>query len=129
MSEMQKEVAPINGTANGSAAPGERQPLWRTTPELDVYESANEFLILLNVPGASPESVAVQVEGTEVYVRAEQAGSPRSDVVLTAFERRFELPSEVDAASASAKLSDGVLQIQIQKSVSARRIRIPVNAN
>jgi HSP20 family molecular chaperone IbpA len=115
MSEMQKEVAPGNGTANGSAAPSERQPLWRATPELDVYESSNEFLILLNVPGASPESVAVQVEGTEVYVRA--------------FERRFELPSEVDAASASAKLSDGVLQIQIQKSVSARRIRIPVNAN
>jgi HSP20 family molecular chaperone IbpA len=129
MSEMQKDVAPIQGAPNGSAAPEARQPLWRATPELDVYESANEFLILLNVPGASPESVEVQVEGTEIHVRAQRASLPGSDVVMTVYERRVELPSEVDATSASAKLSAGVLQIQIQKSPSARRIRIQVNAS
>lgn len=131
MSDMQKEQPLTNGAPNASTAQmAGKPPLWHATPELDVYESANEYLIVLNVPGASPESVNVQVIGTELHVRAEQAASPRfTDVALAAFERRLELPSEVDADSASAKLRDGVLEIQIQKSAAARRVQIPVNAN
>jgi HSP20 family protein len=131
MSDLQKEQALTNGAATDSTSQNVgKPPLWHATPELDVYESANEYLIVLNVPGASPSSVDVQVLGSELRVRAEQAASPHhSDVALAAFERRLELPSEVDANSASAKLRDGVLEIQIQKSASARRVRIPVNAN
>lgn len=136
MRDIQNDQALTNGAPDASMAqrtapPGAgSQPLWQATPELDVYESANEYLILLNVPGASPESVNVRVMGTALHVRAEQAASPRfADVALAAFERRLELPSEVDADSASAKLRDGVLEIQIQKSAAARRVQIPVSAN
>jgi HSP20 family protein len=131
MSDLQTSPALTNGAVTSSTSQGVGKPsLWQATPELDVYESANEYLILLNVPGASPQSVDVQVLGSQLHVRAEQAASPHHrDVVLAAFERRLELPSEVDANSASAKLRDGVLEIQIQKSATARRVQIPVNAN
>lgn len=129
MSDLQKDQATDDGAPNGAPIAAQ-QPRWRATPELDMYEGDNEYLVLLNVPGASPESVDVQVVGNELYVRAEQAASPRfKDVALTAFERRIELPSEVDGNSASAKLRDGVLEIQIQKSAGARRVKIPVSAN
>ena len=131
MSDMQKDQAQTNGAPNVSTARAAgTAPLWQATPQVDAYESANEYLIVLNVPGASPESIDVQVVGSELFVRAEQAPSPRyTDVARTAFERRLELPSEVDADSASAKLRDGVLEILIQKSAAARRVKIPVNAN
>ena len=110
--------------------PGVSAPTWQVTPELDVFESATHYLIVLNVPGATPESVDVQAIGTELHVRASQSPAPgQADVALAAFERHLELPGEVDASSASAKLRDGVLEISIQKSAAARRVRIPVNAN
>ena len=131
MSDIQNTETTIQ---DGGAAPASqaapKAPFWQATPELDVYESAGQYRILVNVPGASPESVDVQVVGTTVHIRAEQASSKRqADVALVAFERRLELPSEVDTSSASAQLRNGVLEIEIQKSAAARRVKIPVNAN
>jgi HSP20 family protein len=122
MSDVQNETPTQNGAA--------KAPYFRATPEMDVFESASEYLIVLDVPGATPDSVNVQVLGSELRVRAEQAASAHAgDVALAAFERRIELAGEVDANSAVAELRDGVLEIRLQKSVAARRVKIPVNAN
>lgn len=127
MSDIQNDQAPESGAANRARA---EHAFWQVTPELDVYESESGYLIHLNVPGAAADSVNVQVVGAELHVRAEQAPvAGRVDVALSAFERHFELPSEVDAGSASAELRQGVLEIRIAKSAAARRVRIPVNAN
>ena len=131
MSNIQNDQAPTNGSASADAAPARAESaFWQVTPELDVYENEGGYLIHLSVPGASPESVDVQVIGAEVQVRAEQAPvTGRSDVALSAYRRHFELPSALDAGSATAQLRDGVLEIRIEKSAAARRVRIPVNAN
>lgn len=131
MSSIQNHRAPSNGAAsNGAALERAKSDYWQVTPELDLYENESGYLIQLNVPGASAESVNVQVVGAELHVRAEQAPAEgRADVALSAFERHLELPSELDAASATAQLRDGVLEIRIQKSAAARRVRIPVNTN
>jgi len=130
MSDLSNDTAPSNGKA--------KAPFLHATPELDVYESGNEYLIVLDVPGASAESVNVQVIGTELFVRAEQSAPARAaangkaghaDIALAAFERHLELPGEVDSNSAVAELRDGILEIRIQKSASARRVKIPVSAN
>jgi HSP20 family protein len=129
MSDLQNEKAPSNGAPLAGSGPTPSQPSWRATPELDLYESERELLVLLNVPGASAESINVQVIGNELSVRAEQAASRYADVARVAFERRFELPTEVDGNSATAELRDGVLEVRLQKSASARRVKIPVSAN
>jgi HSP20 family protein len=131
MSSIQNEQAPSNRAASAEAAPARGQSAyWQVTPELDVYENEGGYLIQLNVPGASAESVNVQVIGAELHVRAEQAPvEGRGDVALSAFERHIELPSDLDPSSATAQLRDGVLEIRIEKSAAARRVRIPVNAN
>jgi len=131
MSSIQNDRTPSNGAvSNGAALERAKSAYWQVTPELDLYESESGYLIQLNVPGASAESVNVQVVGAELHVRAEQApAGGRADVALSAFERHLELPSELDAASATAQLREGVLEIRIQKSAAARRVRIPVNTN
>jgi len=131
MSTIQNDQALTNGASNAEApATREKSAFWQVAPELDVYENESGYVIHLNVPGASADSVNVQVLGAELHVRAEQAPvEGRQDVALSAFERHLQLPSELDAGSASAELCNGVLEIRIQKSASARRVRIPVNAN
>ena len=129
MSTIQNDQALTSGAASAESA---RAPsaFWQVTPELDVYENESGYLIQLNVPGAAADSVNVQVLGSQLHVRAEQARvQGMKDAALSAFERHLELPSELDAASATAELRDGILQIRIDKSAAARRVRIPVNAN
>jgi HSP20 family protein len=131
MSTIQNNQALTNGAASADAAPSPaRRAFRRVMPELDVYENESGYLIQLNVPGATAESVNVQVLGARLHVRAEQARvEGLEDVALSAFERHLELPSELDAASATAELRDGVLQLRVEKSAAARRVRIPVNTN
>ena len=131
MSTIQNDQALTNGAGSAEAAPSPApSAFWQVTPELDVYENENGYLIQLNVPGAAADSVNVQVLGAELHVRAEQARvGGMKDVALSAFERHLQLPSELDASSATAELRDGILQIRIEKSAAARRVRIPVNTN
>lgn len=122
MSDVTNDKALTNGQT--------KAPFWHASAEVDVYESGSEYLIVLDVPGASPDSVNVEVIGTDLFVRAQQAPSSRhADIALAAFERRLALPSEVDSSSAVAELRDGVLEIRIQKSATARRVKIPVSTN
>jgi HSP20 family protein len=140
MSDLQNEKAPSYGAPQARASqPGDAaqpgvspaavsQPAWRATPELDLYESDSELLVLLNVPGASPEAIDVRVVDNELHVRAEQTAA-YADAGRGVFERRFELPAAVDASVAAAELRDGVLEVRLQKRASARRVKIPVSAN
>lgn len=122
MSELQTR----NTSKNGAPAPAR----WRFAPNVDVYENADQFLIQLDVPGASAESVDVQVIGTTLHVRAEQANvESNPDAPLSIFERELELPAEVEPESAAAQLKDGVLEIRIDKGRAARRVKIPVGSN
>jgi len=131
MSTIQNDQALTNGAASAEAAPAPaHNAFWQVAPELDVYANESGYLIQLNVPGAAADSVNVQVVGAVLHVRAEQAHvEGMKDVALSAFERHLALPSELDASSATAELRDGILQIRIEKSAAARRVRIPVNAN
>ena len=131
MSDLQNQKTPNDGAPQARPTPAAvSRPAWRAAPELDLYESDTELLVLLNVPGASAASIDVQVIANELHVRAEQAAATgHTDIARGAFERRFELPAEVDASSAAAELRDGVLEVRLQKKASARRVKIPVSAN
>ena len=105
-------------------------PTWRVTPHCDLYESDSEYLLVIDMPGASSESLSVELTGSELAIRAQRSPSSQgADVATTTFERRIELPSDVDGGSTSAQLQGGVLRVQIAKAASARRVKIPVAAN
>jgi HSP20 family molecular chaperone IbpA len=127
MSQTQLDrVQPDAIASNGNAK--SNLPTWRTTPQLDLYESDSEYLLLVDMPGASADSLKVQVTGRELELSA-QSVPQLMDVATTQFERRVELPADVDASSASAQLQNGVLEVRITKAASARRVKIPVSTN
>jgi HSP20 family molecular chaperone IbpA len=130
LDKISSEPASSNTSQNGLS----QRAMWRVQPRCDLYESDSGYLLVVDLPGATAESLSIQIVGTELQLRAQRAtGSPSapegSDIAVTAFERRIELPAEVDAASGSAKLESGILEIRVAKAASARRVQIPINTN
>jgi HSP20 family protein len=128
MSQQLDQIRSDVPATNGKSSPS--LPNFRVTPHLDLFESDTEYLLVIDMPGARPESLEVQVTGCELEIRAQRAPAPNgTDVASTTFERRVELPGDVDANSAGAQLKEGVLEVRISKAASARRVKVPIRTN
>jgi len=105
------------------------------TPRLDVSETEKTYEIQAELPGVQKEDIKVSVDGQRVTIEAEcrQANERREgETVVYAertarrFMRSFALPTEVDDASAQARLENGVLLLSLPKKqgTEARRLTI-----
>jgi HSP20 family molecular chaperone IbpA len=97
------------------------QPVWE--PPADIFETENEFWILVALPGVPPAAMEISVSGNVVQVRAERplpeslrrAGIvQRLEIPYGRFVRVFELPgSELELAAHEAM--HGCLMMQLKK--------------
>jgi len=103
-------------------------------PHCDVYENADEFLLLADLPGVSKDALSIHVDQGEVVVETQRTVPPfigkvvYNEFVEHDYRRRFALPASVDASTVLAELRDGVLQIRLPKSEAATPRQIPVRA-
>jgi HSP20 family molecular chaperone IbpA len=99
----------------------------RVSPPVDIFENADGFLILADLPGVDPSGLTVEYNPPELHVAGHldvKAGGP-----AVVYERRFDLGSGVDTGSISAELRNGVLRIEMKKSAALRPRRIQVQAS
>jgi HSP20 family molecular chaperone IbpA len=96
------------------------------TPNVDVFENEDEYVLLADMPGATAESVVVQVEGGQIAIEA-QRSMPQGE--STRYRRQFQLPSTIDQDGISAELRDGVLHVHLKKSEKAKRRVISVRSS
>jgi HSP20 family protein len=95
-------------------------------PATDIEETANEYVLTLDLPGHSPDSVNVKVDGDTLTVQSERkhaAGDRRplrNERAFGVFARSFVLPDTVDASKCDAKLEQGVLTITLGKREEAK---------
>lgn len=107
--------------------------LW--TPAADMVETPREFLIQMELPGLNLKQVAVEFRGDDLWVYGERRREKDAqgnvyhamERECGPFARRFPLPRDVDAASITASLRDGILTVTIPKKVSKPRRRILVD--
>jgi HSP20 family protein len=103
---------------------GEGAPLasgWM--PLADVYESAEAFVVQVELPGLASDDVDVQVDGAELTLRGErrmaETARPeafhRMERSYGAFSRTFSFPEQVDPARVSAAFRDGLLRVELPK--------------
>jgi HSP20 family protein len=102
-------------------------------PRVDVYENANELLLVADVPGATKESVSIQLEKGQLTIEATRGpmleGSPLVEEYRSAdYARVFAIPQGIDAANIDAQLSSGVLRLRLPKSDALKPRRIDVRA-
>lgn len=71
-------------------------------------ETEQGYRLQLDVPGLSREQLQVDIEGRVVRIESTAEAARR-------YRWAFELPQELDAATSSAQLADGVLTLQLGK--------------
>jgi HSP20 family protein len=104
-------------------------------PRLDVSETEKTFEVQAELPGVKKEDIKVSIDGQRVTIEGEcqQANEQRqgeqvvySERSTRRYQRSFTLPSEVDDASAQARLENGILMLTLPKKqgAAARRLTI-----
>ncbi|MDX1624569.1 MAG: Hsp20/alpha crystallin family protein [Gemmatimonadota bacterium] len=101
-------------------------------PATDVSETAESFVLTMELPGVSREDVSISVEDNVLTVRGEKRlereheQRHRTERMHGTFERSFTLPRHVDADAVKAVMESGVLEIRLPRheEAKAREIRI-----
>lgn len=103
-------------------------------PDVDILEESDAFVIHADMPGASQETVEVQLEKGLLTLHARVAESssqtrPRyAEYRDGSYFREFRLSKDIDVAAVTARMKDGVLELRLPKSAEKKPRRISVQA-
>ncbi|NBO65572.1 MAG: Hsp20/alpha crystallin family protein [Acidobacteria bacterium] len=108
-----------------------RRSTW--TPPIDIYETAEAFILTAEVPGLKSSDLDIKVVGENLYLRGERRWEPeahhelyhRIESSYGKFERTFSLSQSIDDRGIVAELEQGVLRLTLPK----RQAEITVNVH
>jgi HSP20 family protein len=94
---------------------------WR--PHIDIYETAEEIVILAEIAGIRREEINLEIGSRTVKIAGIREGGPRgedasyrlAEIPCGYFERSLALPALIDTESAVAVYRDGLLEIRLTK--------------
>lgn len=104
-------------------------------PAVDLYETENELVAEVSIPGLDAKKVNVQIENNVLHIRSdeetvsEDTGKDyyRKEVRRGMFARSLALPAEVDAEKVSAVSEKGILKITMPKSERAKPKKVNID--
>jgi HSP20 family protein len=103
-------------------------------PAADVYETPEEFVVELEVPGYEEKELRIEVSDHTLTVKGERQEAKEAEEkafllherLERFFERRFQLPAEADAAKLTATFRQGVVEIHAPKAIDTKPRKIPL---
>jgi HSP20 family protein len=106
--------------------------LW--SPAADVYETSEEVVLAVELPGVQLEDVHLEALDGKLRVsgvrRAEEGVPPRQFVrmerIYGSFSRDFSVPASIDASRIKATLKAGILRVTAPKVERAQAIPVAV---
>lgn len=111
---------------------------WRGVfPAVNLYETADAYILTAELPGVEPDEIQVSLEGGTVTLSGERRIDPlgqegvsvhRSERQAGSFRRAFELPAAIDAGKVEAVHKHGVLMLRLPKTPEAKPRQISVKA-
>jgi HSP20 family protein len=98
------------------------------TPAVDVQETDVAYSVKADLPEVKKENIKIELHDGVLSIEGERKKETeekgkkfhRIERQYGQFVRRFVLPNEVDAAKVKAEFKDGVLNVQLPKSVNGR---------
>jgi len=96
-------------------------------PPVDIFENADELLVVADMPGVPPDALDLQVDHGVLALRARRPADESSDHVFE-YRRSFQLPDTVDTDRIKAELREGVLRVHLGKREELKPRRIEVRS-
>ena len=102
------------------------------TPAADIYETEENYLIAIDLPGVSRETLQIDVDDNRLVVKGnrivEESTKQRTERPRGKFLRTFTVPGSVDQAQIGAEYKEGVLQVRLpkRKEQKSKRVEIKV---
>jgi len=91
------------------------------SPPVDVFENADEVLVVADVPGVPGSAVDVRVENGTLTLEAKRSGEPEA-----VFARSFRIPPGIDHANISAEARNGTVVMRLPKVAAVKPRKIAV---
>lgn len=99
-----------------------------TAPAIDLVEKEKGYEITAELPGIEPKDLDVQLSDNTLTIKGEKQETKEekgkeyyvSERRYGSFQRSFQLPQSVDAGKIEASFTNGVLTINLPKTVEAQ---------
>ena len=96
---------------------------YRYQPLFDIQENEHSYIISADLPGIEKKDVNISISEGEINISGERKRSENDDCKAHGypssqygkFEKSFFLPEDVNTDKVTAKMSNGVLSLDIQK--------------
>lgn len=103
-------------------------------PSVDIYETDDAVVVKAEVPGIEKDQVGIEVKDGILTLRGErkferevkEENYHRMERSYGTFVRSFSVPASVNPEKITAKLKDGVLEVQLPKEERAKPKQIKV---
>lgn len=137
--EMKRQMDDLFGRAFGYTPLSRLIPSEASTfePDIDIYETEDKVMVYASLPGYRPNDINVEVTGDTVSIQGERQQYPEHEKArhfrrgwtsgLSQFSSSFTLPCEVEANKVKATFRDGVLNLEMPKTETAKTKAIKVN--
>ena len=107
---------------------------FRQAPGSNLYETDDEYIVQVALPGVDAEQVDIQVTGQQLTLKGSYSiPTPENATVVWkgigegSFVESMTLPVEVDASTAEARYEYGILSITLPKAEHAKAKTITVS--
>jgi HSP20 family molecular chaperone IbpA len=120
---------------NNGSAPVRANNTRVVAPPVDVFENADEVLIVADVPGVAGDGVDLRVENGTLTFLARRASSKNDSPALVReydevdFAATFRIPAAIDTSAIAAEAKNGTLRVRLPKAAAAKPRRISVQSS
>lgn len=129
-SRLEKTVETIFKSARPMFADAERA--WK--PQMDIYETPEEIIILAEIAGVEKENLDVEISSKAVRIYGKRTEMPRmgnarfmlAEIQYGKFERILFLPTPIDPEIVSASYVNGFLKIRLAKMPMDKTYKITI---
>lgn len=105
------------------------------SPEADIQESQEAYLVTLEIPGVQKEDVSIALKEDILSIKGEKKKSETEEKVTTlsserrygAFEKQFTVPRAIQADAIKADYANGILNLRIPKAEEAKPKQISID--
>ncbi len=117
--------------ASGEKSLATREETRYIVPPVDIYETADALMVVVDLPGVDKDDVDVRVEENVLTIKGNADYEPPANLLigefgLQGYYRQFQLSDEVNQDRISAESKNGVLTIRLPKAEKSKPKQIKV---